>query len=97
MGAGEGEFAKDAYYVKSLQDALVDQGYQVPADGVFDKEIESAVKDFQKKRGLKYQDGIVGEETMKALNIGKFREKSWYDNDLFDPIREAIESFYASN
>ncbi len=95
IGAGEGEFAKDAYYVKTLQDALFEQGYQVSIDGVFDKEVKDAVIDFQKKHGLKYHDGIVGEETMKALNIGKFKEKSWYENPLFDPFREQIDAFFA--
>lgn len=96
IGAGKGEFAKDAYYVKTLQDALTDQGYQVPADGVFDKEIENSVIDFQKKRHLN-PDGIVGEKTQQALNIGKFREKSWYENPLFDPFREQIDAFFAEN
>lgn len=95
LGAGKGEFAKDAYYVRSLQDALFERGYQVPMDGVFSREVRDAVIDFQRKHNLD-DDGIVGGETQKELQIGPYRSKEWYENSIFDPIRDQVENFFAN-
>lgn len=55
--------------VKSLQTKLNNLGYSVgTADGVFGSKTETAVKKFQKAKGLK-ADGIVGAQTYKALGI----------------------------
>lgn len=56
--------------VKTLQQALIDAGYDLPkfgADGAFGNETESAVKDYQRDRGLT-ADGIVGPITMGILD-----------------------------
>jgi len=56
--------------VRILQQALLDAGYPLPrygVDGIFGGETETAVKAFQKAHGLK-NDGIVGPETMQALD-----------------------------
>lgn len=96
LGAGKGEFAKDAYYVRSVQDALFELGYQVASDGVFDKSLRDAVIDFQRKNNLKFKDGIVGDETQKELQIGPYRSKEWYENSIFDPIRDQVENFFTN-
>jgi len=48
----------------------------------FDEELENAVKHFQRRRGLK-PDGIVGKNTIKALNVP--------DNVIIDQIRINLE------
>lgn len=57
--------------VKNVQTKLKNWGYyKGEVDGVFGSKTFEAVKNFQKKNGLKV-DGIVGEETLKALGITK--------------------------
>ena len=60
--------------VAQVQDLLADLGFSLPrsvgkkgADGVFGGETEGAVKEFQKRNGLK-ADGIVGKLTLDALD-----------------------------
>ena len=60
--------------VKSVQKALVSFGYSVGSkgvDGEYGSSTESAVKSFQKAKGLT-ADGIVGEKTCAALG-GKWK------------------------
>lgn len=55
--------------VKTLQNLLKKQGRLSPneaSDGLFGRETESAVKRFQKSKGL-LVDGVVGEDTWSAL------------------------------
>lgn len=53
--------------VKDLQEQLIRMGYDCgTADGIFGRRTEEAVKEFQKEHGLA-ADGIVGEQTQKAL------------------------------
>lgn len=52
--------------VKWIQWQLVRQGARLEITGSFDKDTEAAVKDFQAEQDMK-ADGIVGEETRKAL------------------------------
>lgn len=53
--------------VRKLQEALNRHGYKLNVDGVFGSATASAVKDFQKKRGLAV-DGVVGSKTWSALS-----------------------------
>jgi murein L,D-transpeptidase YcbB/YkuD len=52
--------------VKTIQMALVAHGYKVSIDSRFGAQTAQAVKDFQKKSGVK-QDGIVGPITWAKL------------------------------
>jgi putative peptidoglycan binding protein/transglycosylase-like protein with SLT domain len=52
--------------VKRLQTALNQQGFSLVADGRFDRETETAVRRFQRQRGLQ-EDGVVGPATWAAL------------------------------
>lgn len=49
-----------------IQGCLIAKGYSIAMDGVFGKETQSAVKDFQRKSSIS-QDGIVGKNTMSNL------------------------------
>ncbi|MGA9382109.1 MAG: peptidoglycan-binding domain-containing protein [Phormidium sp.] len=60
---GPGSKGKDVVY---LQQLLNKKGYSLKVDGDFGKRTEEAVKNFQKRRGLKV-DGIVGPATWNAL------------------------------
>ncbi len=59
--------------VAQVQDLLASIGFKMPksikkqgADGIFGAETESAVKEFQRRKGLK-PDGIVGPRTIEML------------------------------
>lgn len=52
--------------VETLQNLLIDLGYNVEADGKFGNETDRIVKQFQKDYKLE-SDGIVGANTWKAL------------------------------
>lgn len=52
--------------VKEIQEKLVEEGYDIVADGDFGSATEIAIKSFQEVRGLD-SDGIVGQMTHKAL------------------------------
>lgn len=54
--------------VKKVQEALKEANFRVTIDGVFGKETEEAVRQFQKARGLP-ADGIVGPVTRSALGL----------------------------
>lgn len=56
--------------VKTLQNRLILHGYSLPtygADGDFGGETDTALREFQRDKGLK-ADGVCGEQTWKALN-----------------------------
>lgn len=62
--------------VKQLQQKLNQLGYSVGSiDGVFGNKTETAVKKFQKDRGLKV-DGIVGSKTGQALQTQSGENKT---------------------
>lgn len=52
--------------VETMQNLLVDVGYVLDVDGIFGKETEQALKDFQKDNKLTV-DGICGAKSWKAL------------------------------
>ena len=56
------------YDTRSIQQNLVDKGYDIAVDGIIGPQTKKAIKDFQKKSGLKV-DGIVGPNTSKALGF----------------------------
>lgn len=53
--------------VKTLQQMLKSNGYQLDVDGNFGPKTQEAVKDYQKKNNLAV-DGIVGKNTWSSLN-----------------------------
>tara|TARA_R110000824_G_scaffold30469_3_gene100288 strand:- start:27 stop:1805 length:1779 start_codon:yes stop_codon:yes gene_type:complete len=53
---------------RSIQQNLVDRGYDIAVDGIIGTQTKKAIKDFQKKSGLK-DDGIVGPNTARALGF----------------------------
>ena len=55
--------------VKTLQEMLNSNGYQLEVDGNFGPKTQAAVKDYQKKNNLTV-DGIVGKNTWGALTSG---------------------------
>ena len=61
-----GGLGKVSDEVKRIQEALNSLGYDISADGKFGKATYQAVMAFQKAEGIKI-DGIVGEETIAAL------------------------------
>jgi len=54
--------------VREVQQALVDVGFTISADGVFGPKTSEAVKRFQQQKSLK-MDGVVGPATRSALGI----------------------------
>ena len=57
--------------VRLIQESLLDMGYSLPvygADGIYGKETEKAVLQFQIDKGAVKLDGIVGPETMGLLD-----------------------------
>ena len=56
--------------VERLQRALVAAGYEIDVDGIFGKETEDSVKEFQQSNGLEV-DGKVGPDTLEALGVAE--------------------------
>ena len=54
--------------VRHLQQALVDQGYEIDVDGDFGRATEQAVLAFQEANELD-MDGVVGPNTWAALGV----------------------------
>ncbi len=61
--------------VKKLQKELNKQGYKLDVDGKFGSKTQSAVKDYQKKKGLAV-DGVVGKNTWGSLTANKKNTKT---------------------
>ncbi|MEG4057671.1 MULTISPECIES: glycoside hydrolase family protein [unclassified Microcoleus] len=54
--------------VRQVQEALIAAGINVSADGVFGKDTDRAVRQFQQQKGLT-ADGVVGVQTRKELGL----------------------------
>ncbi|MEG4234262.1 glycoside hydrolase family protein [Microcoleus sp. Pol11C3] len=54
--------------VRQVQEALLAAGINVSADGVFGKDTDNAVRQFQQQKGLT-ADGVVGAQTRKELGL----------------------------
>ncbi|MEG4202016.1 glycoside hydrolase family protein [Microcoleus sp. Pol12A5] len=54
--------------VRQVQEALIAAGINVSADGVFGKDSDRAVRQFQQQKGLT-ADGVVGVHTRKELGL----------------------------
>ena len=54
--------------VRQVQEALIAAGINVSADGVFGKDTDRAVRQFQQQKGLT-ADGVVGGHTRKELGL----------------------------
>lgn len=67
--------------VYEIQKALVQFGYSLIVNGIFDRLTENLVKRFQLENKLKV-DGIVGEITAAALGILKFFVTKRNNNDI---------------
>ena len=78
--------------VKRIQEALNSLGYDISADGKFGKATYHAVAAFQKAQGIKI-DGIVGEETIAALQkaTGKTAELTGDVNELSESYAGLID------
>ena len=61
--------------VKTLQKLLNQRGYSLAEDGVFGKNTESAVRDYQSRTGLS-ADGIAGPNTWGALTAPTAAEEA---------------------
>ena len=53
--------------VRQLQNELNKRGDSLDQDGIFGKKTRAAVRDYQKKNGLRMVDGIAGDETWGSL------------------------------
>ena len=73
--------------VVSLQNELMDEGYDVVADGDFGPKTEKAVIDFQMTHGL-VADGIVGANTWKLLRSGSQPLWALTQQDIADAAKE---------
>ncbi|MFB2836615.1 glycoside hydrolase family protein, partial [Floridanema evergladense] len=54
--------------VRQVQKALIKAGFNLQVDGIFGKDTDKAVRQFQKQKNLTV-DGIAGIETQKALGL----------------------------
>lgn len=69
------EYGASGEFVKRLQERLSEFGfYHGVITGRFDRETETAVKDFQEKRGLA-ADGFVGIITRQKLGLPNLDEE----------------------
>ncbi len=54
--------------VRQVQEALINAGFQLKADGFFGEETDKAVRQFQQQKGLTV-DGIFGSDTRRKLGL----------------------------
>lgn len=69
--------------VRTMQQKLKNWGYyKGSVDGIFGSKTKEAVKYFQRKNGLKV-DGIVGNQTLKALGMSNYASSSDTQNNAY--------------
>lgn len=66
--AKPGEPLRQGDDVRQLQQALINAGFSIEADGFFGVETDKAVKEFQEQQGLTV-DGIVGGQTLAKIGL----------------------------
>jgi hypothetical protein len=67
--------------VREVERLLVQQGYNLKEDSLFDANTEQAVKSFQRDKGLVI-DGIVGEKTLQTLRTRNKNPKLLTHGDI---------------
>ena len=76
--------------VKILQKELIKLGFSLTADGDFGAKTETAVKSFQKSKGL-VADGIVGNKTWQLLGVTEQTNSKSVDSSvLYSPLNVHI-------
>ena len=76
--------------VKTLQKALIKLGFSLTADGDFGAKTETAVKSFQKSKGI-VADGIVGNKTWQLLGVTEQTNSKSVDSSvLYSPLNVHI-------
>ena len=75
--------------VVELQQALVDQGYELDVDGDFGDATDAALRDFQASNELDV-DGIAGPETWAMLEAEEEDEESEEEEDEAGPPELAL-------
>lgn len=68
-------FGSSGEDVKELQKALNNEGYSLDVDGKFGSKTRSAVKSYQKSKGLSV-DGIVGNNTWTSLSASSIKKET---------------------
>lgn len=63
IGLEMGDVSQEVW---DIQKILINNGYDIPQDGTFGIETETALKDFQKKQGL-FPSGATDKQTIKTL------------------------------
>ena len=73
--------------VRHLQQALVDQGYEIDVDGDFGDATFEALSHFQEANDLDV-DGIAGPRTLAALGLGGVAHSSGHSHGSRHPMLE---------
>jgi peptidoglycan hydrolase-like protein with peptidoglycan-binding domain len=82
--------------VQQLQQMLRQQGYNVADNGVFDHQMRQAVMDFQRRNGCSV-DGLVGPETMRALDSSFGRPEAAPSSPVMLPTNTPVSAAVPSN
>lgn len=64
------QVVEDEQSVRQLQQALVDEGYNIQVDGIWGPNTQEAVRQFQREQGLQV-DGLPGPETLQAMDLNE--------------------------
>lgn len=84
--------------VKTWQDFLKSQNYNIATDGIFGNETDNATRDWQTKNGLT-ADGIVGKNTWASMNTGNTNTATQTTNntpEIFGADKSVVEKGMSS-